>query len=102
MKQETFTNDRTGVTYKRLTKSQAIKLFQDGHAIIIAPVKANMLYIFKLWAILNYNPSDRTHETPKQTFDRLENSFRYYNCNNELGLYCKYFAPATVCDRYHK
>lgn len=100
MRAETFTNDRTGVIYRRLTKSQAIKLFTGGHTIVIAPVKANMSYIFRLWAILQYNPADRVQETPRQTFERLENSFRYYNCNNELGLYCKYFAPITVCDRY--
>lgn len=100
MRQETFIDDRTGVIYRRLTKAQAINLFQGGHTIVIAPVKANMTYIFRLWAVLCYNPSDRTHETPKQTFERLENSFRYYNCNNELGQYCKYFAPSKVCDRY--
>mgnify|MGYP003297141460 CR=1 FL=1 len=100
MRQETFVNDRTGVIYRRLTKAQAFKLFQDGHTIVIAPVKANMIYIFRLWAVLCYNPADRTTEAPKQTFERLVNSFKYYNCNNELGQYCKFFAPSTVCDRY--
>lgn len=100
MRAETFTNDRTGTVYKRLTRAQAVKLFGQGHTIVIAPVKANMHYIFHLWAIMQYNPTDREKETVKQSFDRIENSFRYYNCNAELGLYCKYFAPASVCDRW--
>ena len=38
--------------------------------------------------------------TPAADFERIVNSFIYYNCNNEMGLYPKFFAPAVVIDRY--
>jgi hypothetical protein len=100
MRIEHFTHERTGTTYKRITKAQAFKLFEQGHTVIIAPVKANMEYIFHLWSIMTYIPNEL--ETPRHAFNRILNSFIYYNCNNELGLYPKFFAPASVCAQYLK
>ena len=96
MRIEHFTNKRTGVNYYRITKRTAKKLFAQGHTLLIAPSKANMYYIFQTWAIMQYNGIDST--TPEQDFERISNSFAYYNCNNEMGTYVKYFAPAAVID----
>ena len=52
--------------------------------------------MFQPWAIMQYNGIDGT--TPEQDFERISNSFAYYNCNNEIGTYVKYFAPASVID----
>lgn len=98
MRVEHFTNKRTGTVYKRITKGQAQKLFAGGHTLIIAPCKANMYCIFQTWSIMQYNGIDGG--TPAADFERIVNSFIYYNCNNEMGLYPKFFAPAVVIDRY--
>ena len=98
MRIEHFTNRRTGTHYNRITKNQAKKLFADGYTILIAPIKANMHCIFQTWAIMQYNGIDGT--TPEQDFERISNSFAYYNCNNEMGTYCKYFAPASVIEQH--
>lgn len=96
MRIEHFTNKRTNTEYYRITKHFAKKLFTDGHTIIIASSKANMNCLFQTWAIMQYNGIDGT--TPEQDFERISNSFAYYNCNNEMGAYVKYFAPAAVID----
>lgn len=96
MRIEHFTNKRTNTQYYRITKHLAKKLFAGGHVLIIAPSKANMAYMFQTWAIMQYNGIDGT--TPEQDFERISNSFAYYNCNNEMGTYVKYFAPAAVID----
>lgn len=96
MRIEHFTNRRTGTKYYRITKTLAKKLFASGHVLLIAPSNANMNYMFQQWAIIQYNGIDGT--TPEQDFERITNSFAYYNCNNEMGTYCKYFAPAAVID----
>lgn len=98
MRYEYFTNTRTGTLYKRITKNQAKKLFADGHTLLIAPIKANMHCIFQTRAIMQYNGIDGT--TPEQVFERITNSFAYYNCNNEMGAYCKYFVPASVIEQH--
>lgn len=94
---ERWTNERTGCLYRRITKSNAKRLYKEGCTLIIAPVKANMNYGFRLWSIMQYNGKD--NETPEQSFDRIINSFIYHNCNSESGLYPKYYIPESV---YHK
>ena len=96
MRVEHFINKRTGTKYYRITKQVAKKLFAGGHTLLIAPCKANMNHMFQTWVIMQYNGIDGT--TPEQDFERISNSFAYYNCNNEMGLYVKYFAPAAVID----
>ena len=96
MRIEHFTNKRTNTHYYRITKHTAKKLFAQGHTLIIAPSKANMNYIFQTWAIMQYNGIDGT--TPEQDFERITNSFEYYNCNSQMGYHAKYFAPASVID----
>ena len=94
---ERWTNERTGTHYRRITKSNAKKLYADGHTLIIAPVYANMNSPWHLWAIMQYNGKDG--DTPGQSFERVVNSFTYYNCNAELGRYPKYYIPESI---YHK
>lgn len=96
MRIEHFINTRTDTDYFRITKKFACKLFTTGHTVIIAPCKVNMRHPAHLWGIIQYNGIDEG--TPEQHFDRVVNSFEYYNCNNELGTYAKFFAPAAVID----
>ena len=93
-----WTNDRTGCIYRRITKSNARRMFCDGHTVIIAPVFANMNSPWHLWHIIQYNGKDEG--TPEQHFERIINSFIYYNCNAELGRYPKYYIPESIYHRY--
>ena len=95
---EQWTNKRTGTVYRRITKGNAKKLFADGHTLIIAPVYANMDSPWHLWAIMQYNDIDG--QPPQESFNRIVNSFIYYNCNVELGRYPKYYIPESIYHRY--
>ena len=92
-----WTNERTGCRYRRISKSNARRLFADGHTLIIAPIYANMNSPWHLWSIMQYNGIDGTD--PKKDFERIVNSFTYYNCTAELGRYPKYYIPESI---YHK
>lgn len=99
MRTETFTDRRTGVEYKRITKGQAQKLFAGGHTVIITPCMVNMNNPYHhFWAIMQYNGIDG--DTPQEHFIKVVNSYIYYNCCSELGRYPKFFAPAAVV-AYH-
>ena len=98
MRHESFTNPRTHAYYNRITKAQAQKLFAGGHVLLIAPCKANMHCNFQTWAIMQYNGIDGGE--PAADFNRIVNSFVYYNCDNEMGLYPKFFAPAAVIEMH--
>lgn len=95
---EQWTNKRTGVSYRRITKGNAKKLFADGYTLIIAPVYANMDSPWHLWAIIQYNDIDG--QSPWASFDRIVKSFTYYNCIGEFGRYPKYYIPETIYHSY--
>ena len=82
-----FTNPKTGRTYKRISKKQARKLFDDGRTIIVVPCKCRLFTGWNLECIIDgYNV-----EEPDRTFDKIINMFIYYNCNNELGYYPAFY-----------
>lgn len=98
MRAETFTNRRTGTIYHRINRAQAFKLYAEGHTLIIAPCMVNMSNPYHhFWAIMEYNGIDGNQ--PAQDFERITNSYTYYNCCRELGLYPKFFAPASIAGR---
>lgn len=95
MRTETFTNPKTGTTYKRISKNIAKQYFINGKGIIIAPCKVNMNNPYHhFWAYIEHRSIDNIE--PQQDFDRIVNSYIYYNCCNELGLYPKFFVPSKV------
>ena len=93
---ERWTNEKTGCTYRRISKSNARRLFADGKTLIIAPIYANMNSPWHLWAIMQFNGIDGAD--PNTDFERIVNSFIYYNCQGELGRYPKYYIPEST---YH-
>lgn len=94
---ERWINKRTNTPYRRITRANAKKLFADGHILIIAPAKADLDSPWNNWSIMQYNGKDGT--APAQSFDRIINSFTYYNCNSQLGLYPKFYIAESI---YHK
>ncbi len=79
------------IEYIRISKIKAKKLYNQGKTICIAPVNANMYYVLcNLYTYINKNDlKSKYGYTPH--FDTLINEYTFYNCNNELGTYLKYF-----------
>ena len=84
----------------RVNKSTARKMFYAGHEIIIAPCKANMMFLgWSYWH--TYRNNDNLDSSSKR-FEELVNSHEYYNCNNELGKYSKFFVSEHAFKKYFK
>ena len=72
-----------GTTYKRVNKTIAEKLYNEGIAVFCSPCKFNL---FSDWATLF-----KSGNTSHYTFNRWINEVMYYNCNNEVGNYLNYY-----------
>ena len=80
-----------GVTYERISKTKAKKLYKQGKTICIAPVNANMYYVLcDLYTYINKNDLKSKYGYTSH-FDTLINEYTFHICNNELGTYLKYF-----------
>ena len=68
--------------WRRVSKPMARKLFDMGKKLILAPCKANPL---SPWGI------GVTISKKDESFDKVCNSFEYYNCGGELGKYAAFY-----------
>lgn len=99
MRFEYFTNERTNTQYVRVSKNLARKAFNSGSCVLIAPVNVNPNF----WhgSLVHYCNYDYNCDfEPSKQFERVCNSIIYYNCNNELGKYLKYYLPINVAIKY--
>lgn len=89
MNKEVFMLDNA--RYIRVNRKRAKKAYINGATVIIAPVKANMYFaLTNLWVMISRRElKARYGYTPH--FDHFINEFEFYNCNNELGNYTKFF-----------
>lgn len=81
MRQEQFEKD--GKNYVRISKLKAKRLFENGQTIFLLPAKMNP---YNMWTCL-----DSISKENEVDFERLVNSFTYYNCLPEVGTYPKFF-----------
>lgn len=81
MTKETFKN------YNRVSRKTAEKAYNAGKLILIAPCNVNMYFMIRLYGIINDDPCDKS-------FDSIVSEYEYYNCNNELGKYAKFFVES--------
>ena len=85
MKTMTFTSITTGKTLKRISKSEARKLYNNGIDISIVPcnMRPNSMWYSGIW--YNGNISDIN-------FDTLVRDFEIYNCiDSETGKYAAFY-----------
>jgi len=75
--------NRTGKIFKQINKTMARKLYNDGRTINLIPCKCG---INGIWVNLC-----QVNNSEGQNFDSMLNSYYYYNCIPELGLYPHYF-----------
>ena len=71
------------VVLSRVSKLKAKRLFQEGVTIYLYPCMANPSSIW-------LSPPGINAEYDS-SFDTIVNHYEYYNCNNELGRYAKFF-----------
>ena len=82
-----FTNPKTGVQYKRISKKEAKKRFMAGSVMIIAPCNLQLFTNWGGWALLDGGCGTNDGKE----FDATVNLFTYYNCNYELGYYPSFY-----------
>ena len=73
---------RDGVAYKKVDRSQARRLFLQGHKIFLMPSKISF---DSAWIA----PAEIDMES-ELSLDGAVNAFNYYNCNSETGC-CAYY-----------
>lgn len=66
----------------KINKTKARELYNQGTPIYVFPSKANTGSPWFPWVSFTKGDMD---------FDTFLNHFRYYNCNSELGLSCKFY-----------
>lgn len=70
------------LSFKRVSKRTARRLYNNGESIIILPVKCfSEMFAFE---------TGENHNKVKE-FDKLVNEFEYYNCNHECGYYAAFY-----------
>lgn len=85
MRNETYFID--GITYTRISKAAARKLFNDGECVGICPVNVNPESIWGGMVELQ-----KGCKCENRSFGDFVNSFTYYNCQiEETGRYPKFF-----------
>ena len=72
-----------GKSFKRVQKRTALKLFNNGKEIYLAPCK---MRIDSPWCGLVGIDNKSDYD-----FNSHVASFEYYNCMNELGTYASYY-----------
>lgn len=70
------------MSYRKVTKPMAHKLYKEGRIIILVPCKCGV--DSSLSCEISFQGS-------LDDFDRTVNSFVYYNCNHETGRYVHYY-----------
>ena len=73
----------------------AKKLFNQGFLIRVVPNKINPNNIWGLYADIKKLDCNSIQEMDDirycNDFNFIINNFKYYNCNNETGLYCSFY-----------
>lgn len=85
MRKEQYVID--GITYTRISKVTARRLFEKGECVGICPVNINPSSI---WG--GMDEFQKGLKCENWSFDDFVNNFIYYNCQlNETGKYPKFF-----------
>lgn len=72
---------------KRINKTTARKMWNEGHNFIIVPCKCSPAGIGAL-----YTETDLSEDySTRRPFDTFVNEFEFYNCNNETGRYAAFY-----------
>ena len=98
MREMIFT-DENGVSYKRVCKQTAKKLYKNNEEIILCAVNLNPFSMYHPSCAISNKKSDVSwefenfyDEYEETSFDKYVNSFEYYNCIcAETGYYASFY-----------
>lgn len=75
--------------YVKITRPKAKRLFDEGKTLYLLPCKCSRVCLVEVCGI---RPATITKNNDAgRTFEKLVNSFEYYNCNRELGYYTHFY-----------
>ena len=75
------------MTYERIDKRKARKMYNAGQEVGIIPCKCNPASIwFNGFTMINDPSQEETRD-----FDSYVNEFEYFNCNAEMGRYAAFY-----------
>ena len=77
----------------KVNRTKAIKAWEAGKEILIAPNKVNEFLLTGGWNLGYHFPSKErvSREVVFNTFKSNEDNFKFYNCCYGLGYYCQYW-----------
>ena len=79
------------VTYRRVSHREALKRFLKGENITFTPCYTSPASpIYRLAISMNIDRKD-DNSSDLEYWQRLKNSYEWYNCNSELGRYIAYY-----------
>ena len=77
--------------YKRISKAQAKKLFNDGDIVRVVPNKCRPE---NMWTTQDWEKANFHEIYGENQFERIVNSWKFYNGNHELGYYPAFYVKA--------
>lgn len=91
------------VSYKKINKPTARKMYNSGYDIMLLPCKVNAFIVFDknyrgFVQPVTFNIKTCTYNTNR--FDRSVNDYEYYNCNSEMGYYSHYYVSEKDYNKY--
>ena len=81
--------DFLGYTWERVTRSEARTRYDRGEDLMLCPSKLRPGYPWHPEVYVYYSAEE------PQTFDQMDNAFRYYNLSPEAGRGVLYFKNAS-------
>lgn len=92
------------VSYKRVNKPTARKMYNQGCSILLLPCKVSESALYDSTShnhwVRPYSMSLMTSEEETNRFDRAVNTYEYFNCNAELGYYAHFYVSEEELDKY--
>ena len=90
------------VSYERVNKPTARKMYNHGCSIFLLPCKANFKVALEEGSpvpVVSISLLDSDSDINR--FDRAVNTYEYYNCNAELGYYAHYYVTQEDLQSYN-
>jgi len=84
------TYERTFEGYTKVTRPRAERLFSEGFTLYLLPCNCSCRCLVEEHCWIK-PVQIRLNDDPDRTFEKLVNSFEYYNCNREVGRYTHFY-----------
>ena len=95
MRNLSFIGDLYGEKVKliQIQKRAAQKLYDAGESVYLCPCKFVPLGVWNIGCLVSnkYNGHEDVTVDDNKSFEHVVNSFSFYNCNSEAGLYITFY-----------